>query len=91
MGPNGPTLQDTFAMAFTKEKILHEWVKYGINPFTHKALQSKKLQHGIVADDDGNVDTTTDPKAACLQGLGKANNLTCDMLSSIGHDGNRLR
>ena len=88
---DGIILRDAFQHALSPERIIHEWQKAGINPFTRAALKSKKIRHEIVLDGNGEVDSNADPIAAYLKTLQELNGTCCAILDSFGYDGSQFR
>jgi hypothetical protein len=89
--PDGTILRDAFNGALSTERIMSEWKKAGINPFTRAALKSKKIRHEIIETADGDADTEADPKAAYLKNLQELNTTSCEILDAFGYDGSQLR
>jgi hypothetical protein len=91
MLPDGMILQDAFNCALSTERIMSEWKKAGINPFTCAALKSKNIWHKIIQTEDGDVDMDADPKAAYLNNLQELNTTSCQILDAFGYNGSQLR
>jgi hypothetical protein len=89
--PDGTILQDAFNHALSTERILSEWKKAGINPFTCTALKSKKICHEMIQTEDGDADTEADPKAAYLKNLQELNTTSCQILDAFGYNESQLR
>ena len=84
-------LCDAFAQSFSRELCLSAWKRCGSVPLTRAALKSDKVRHEVMLDEHGNVDDACDPETRTLLRLEEVNHLSCDLLTSYGFDGSKLR
>jgi len=73
--------KDAFGLAFTKEKNLAAWASVGAAPVTRRCLESDKVIHN----------TKGDPLRQLYENIEASNRLACDLLSSRGYNGNKLK
>jgi len=84
-------LHDVFNETFSIENCLSAWKKCGAVPLTQAPMNEKEIRHELVLNDNLSMNTTIDPEGYKLLQLEEANHSACDFLTSLGHDGSRLR
>ncbi|TAH02125.1 MAG: hypothetical protein EAZ17_03930 [Sphingobacteriales bacterium] len=80
-----------FDRSFGHESNRRAWESVGACPLTRKCLDSKKVRHEIVEEEDGTYNLEADPMSSLFLQLETHNTLCCDLLSSVGFDGDMLR
>jgi hypothetical protein len=85
------TLIPVFDRTFCKKNNKSAWEAVGACPLTRNCLNSEKVRHELVRDENGVYVVDADPMSQLYIQLETHNGLCCDLLSSLGFDGDAFR
>jgi len=84
-------LENAMEKGFNQTSCLKAWLKCGAVPPTMSPLESNKVRHECIINEDGSLNVELDPKSLRIKRLEGSNHVNCNFLSLHGMDGNQLR